>query len=184
MSVPGATRQVQEVIVEVGDGALVSLVDRLVEVFRAEQDWKTYCRILSKMQGEETAPLLPLVDHPSAEVRRAALRALRGRSGEDLERKLIAVVNASLGKRPVEPRVLWSLDVLEQMETPAAKATLQRLVTHPDPRLRRRALDYMKLRDRRRTRPAQHTGQKRKKEGPSRGSALPPPLPPETSEDS
>ncbi len=144
MQLPGATREVEQALEALGDHVLAPVVSALVDAYAHERDWKLWCRLLAGLHGSEAEPILPLLNHPSAEVRRAAFRSLRGRGGPAVEEAMAREVNAALGRRAVEPRVLWALDVLEQLTTDGARRSIQKLVTHPDPRVKRRALDYVR----------------------------------------
>ena len=144
MQLPGSTKEVEEALVSLGDDALAPLVGALLDAYEHGRDWKTWCRLLTAMRGADPGPVLPLANHPSNEVRRAAFRALRGRGGPAVEEAMGRIINAALGKRPVEPRVLWALEVLEVLESDGARRIVQRLVTHPDQRVKRRALEYIR----------------------------------------
>jgi HEAT repeat protein len=168
LQLPGATKETEEALEGLGDHVLAPVVQVLTDGYANERDWKLWCRLLSGLKGDEARPLLPLLNHPSNEVRRAAFRALRGRGGREVEDAMARLVNANISRRPVEPRVLWALDVLEQLTTDSARRTVQKLVTHPDPRVKRRALDYVR-----------RTAQARARRPRTTAPKLPPQPPPE-----
>ncbi len=144
LALPGAPPELSEAVVRAGDQVLPGLVSALVEAWREGRDWRTYSSLLARMAGARVDVILPLFDHPEPDVQQAAFAAARGRKGDEIEAAVGAIVNEAVGLREVAPRVLWALDVLSGLRGLVARSAMQRLVSHPDRRVREQALRYVR----------------------------------------